>query len=240
MRFRLAACLLVLSASFAFAQDRLCDSISATTIDHDAEVIIQKVTLGGKWGQNDATVYLPDKQIVEGAVVFSHSSIHADGASKDLLPLALTLAHAGAAVIVPKRSLIWQPTDQQTNREGAVVICAEHWLIDHTKVFNNGEPFVNGEKNVVVRWGYAYVGPQLCDPAALPICHLVDPFKSKDCALTHYCRHPVWVPVGETEGGDNTAEIISDGGLKIALWLQRNLGLTPISALAATTSNSGS
>ncbi len=51
-------------------------------------------------------VYLPDKEIADGGVVFSHSAIHADtGASVDLLPFALTLARAGAAVVVPRRTL---------------------------------------------------------------------------------------------------------------------------------------
>lgn len=244
MRFPLAAILFVFTASFALAQnqskERLCDAASVTTVGHDAGVVVEKVILRGKWGSNDATVYLPDKDIVDGAVVFSHSTIHSDtGASVDLLPFALMLAHAGAAVIVPERSLIWPPTDGSTNREGAVVICAEHWLVDHTKVFNNGEPIVN-EKNVVVRQGYAYVGPRLCDPAVPSDCNFMSPFSSEDCALKHYCRQSVWVPVGETKGGDNTRRIISDQGSSAATWLQQELGLTPIRALVTAPSSSGS
>jgi hypothetical protein len=145
MRFSLAATLLILTASLSFAQDQVkekfCDAASATTVGHDTGVIIQRVTVSGKWGSNSPTVYLPDKETAEGAVLFSHSAIQADGGlSVDLLPFALT--HAGAVVIVPERSLLWLPTGRSTNREGAVVICAEHWLIDHTKVFNNGEPTV--------------------------------------------------------------------------------------------------
>ena len=240
MRYLSAASLLVLTASFAIAQDKLCDATSASTVDHDAGVIVQKVTLSGKWGRNDATVYLPDKEIAEGAIVFSHSSIHADtGASINLLPFALTLARSGAAVIVPERSLIWPPTDRSTNREGAVIICAEHWLIDHTRVFNNGEPTIN-DKNVVVRTGYAYVGPMVCDPTVPSDCDFMAPFYSEDCALKHYCRHSVWVPVGETSGGDNTHRILSDGGAQSARWLQKELGLAPISALVAASFKSGS
>jgi hypothetical protein len=253
MRFSLAATLLVLIASLSFAQnqskEKLCDAASATTVGHDAGVIIQRVRLSGKWGSNSATVYLPDqettvylpdKETAEGAVLFSHSAIHADGGlSVDLLPFALTLAHAGAAVIVPERSLLWQPTGRSTNREGAVVICAEHWLVDHTKVFNNGEPTVNDE-NRVVRWGYAYVGPRLCDPAVPSDCDYMSPFASEDCSLKHYCRPAVYVDVGETEGGDNTRSIISDQGLGAANWLQQELGLSPIKALAPAPSRSGS
>jgi hypothetical protein len=72
MRFSLAATLLILTASLSFAQnqvkEKFCDAASATTVGHDAGVIIQRVTLSGKWGSNSATVYLPDKEIAEGAV----------------------------------------------------------------------------------------------------------------------------------------------------------------------------
>jgi hypothetical protein len=148
---------------------------------------------------------------------------------------ALMLAHAGAAVIVPERSLLWPPTGRSTNREGAVVICAEHWLVGHTKVFNNGEQTVN-DKNIVVREGYAYVGPRVCDLAVPSDCVFTSPFIAEDCALKHYCRHFVWVPVGETEGGDSTRSILSDRGLRSARWLQPHLGLAPIKALVAAPS----
>jgi hypothetical protein len=245
MRFlSAAATLFVCSATLALAQGQgegnLCNRALATTVDHDAGVTVQKVTLSGKWGSNEATVYLPDKETAEGAVVFSHSAIHSEsGASVDLLPLALTLARAGAAVVVPRRTLTWLPKDRSTNRESAAVICAEHWLVDHTKVFNNGDPTVS-EDNTVVREGYAYVGPRLCDPAVQSDCEYTDPFVSEDCALKHYCRQSVWVPIGEAEGGDNTLRILSDGGLKSAQWLQRQLGLAQIEALASQNSGSGS
>jgi hypothetical protein len=100
MRFLSEVILAILSVSLAFAQgpaqEKLCDAASAVTFDHDEGVTIQKVILSGKWGRNDATVYLPAKEIAEGAVLFSHSTIHADnGASVDLLPFALTLAPPG-------------------------------------------------------------------------------------------------------------------------------------------------
>lgn len=195
--------------------------------------------LSGNWGSNEATAYLPDKEIVDGAVVFSHSSIRADtSASVDLVPFALTLAHAGAAVIVPQRTLVWLPTSRSANREGAVVICAQHWLVDHTRVFNNGEPTVN-EENIVVREGYAYVGPRLCDPAEAADCSLTNPFLSEDCSLRHYCRYAGWVPMGGTEGHDSTNSILSDRGLMTARWLQRHLKLAPIEALTTQLPNSG-
>jgi hypothetical protein len=245
MSFTRPLTLFVLTASFSFVfakdkdQDRnkLCDAASASTADHDAGVIVQKLTLRGEWGRNDATVYLPEKEIAEAAIVFSHSSILAQGASTDLLPLALTLAHAGAAVIVPERSLLWPPTDQSTSRQGAVVVCAARWIMDHTKVFNNGMP-VENDRNIVVSEGYAYVGPRVCDPTASSDCHFRIPFDTEAAALSRYYRHSAWVPVGETEGGDNTDRIISDGGLQAARWLQKNLGLAPIIALVADVSSS--
>lgn len=246
MRFCLAATLLLLTASLVFAQDpakrSLCDAASTTTIDRDAGVIIQKVMLSGKWGHNEAMFYMPDKEIADGAVLLSHSAIHADtGASVDLLPFALTLAHAGAAVIVPERSLIWPPTESAMNREGAVVICAEHWLIDNSKIFNNGEPTLKtvNDKNIVVREGYAYVGPRLCDPAIPSDCEFLDPFLAEDCALRRYCRTSLFgVPMGEIEGGDNTRDILSDGGLWAARAIQKQLGLSPIKELVTVISSS--
>lgn len=244
MRISSAVTLLVFFfASLLLAQNQgeetLCNSASAATVNRDGEVIVQKVVLSGRWGSNEATVYLPAKEIADGAVVFSHSAIHSEsGASVDLLPFALTLARAGAAVIVPQRTLVWLPRSRSENREGAVVICAERWLVDHTRVLNNGEPTVN-ENNVVVREGYAYVGPRLCDPAEASDCHLTGPF-TQDCFLRHYCRHGEWVPVGETEGGDNTNSILSDRGLKAALWLQRQLKLAPIEGLTTQSPSSGS
>jgi len=54
-------------------------------------LMVQKVTLSGTWGSTDAMVYVPDKEVTDGAVVFSHSAIHADtGASVDLAAFALT------------------------------------------------------------------------------------------------------------------------------------------------------
>jgi hypothetical protein len=249
MRILVAATLLVCCAPAGFAQDQgsesLCNPASATMVDrHGGGVITQKVVLSGKWGSNEATVYRPDKEIADGAVVFSHSEIHPDsGASVDLLPFALTLARAGAAVIVPKRTLIWPPTDQWMNREGGVVICAEHWLIDHTQVFNNGNGMTKPVKdmNVAVREGYGYVGPRLCDPSISSDCQLTGPFNFDDCGFTRYCRTSVAVvPIGETNGGDNTNRVLSTGGLKEAQWLQKRLGLTPIGTLVIQRPVSGS
>ena len=95
------------------------------------------------------------------------------------------------------------------------------------------------ETNTVVREDYAYVGPRLCDPAIASDCHLEMPLASQDCVRGHYCRHAVWVPVGETEGGDNTIRMLADGGLESAQWLQRHLGLAQIVALASHKSGSG-
>ena len=212
---------------FTVAQDKLCNAASGSIVERQEGVITEQVTLSGKWGSNKATVYLPDKEIAEGGIVFSHSSIRSDDAITSLFPFALMLAHGGAAVIVPERQMVWLPSGHMANREGEVVICAEHWLIDHTTVFNNGEPTINA-KNTVVREGYGYVGPRICDPTVPDQCSFMDPFVSEDCALKRYCRHSVWVPLGETEGGDNTTQIISDRGLHAAGWLQRNLGLAPI------------
>lgn len=248
MRILAVATLLFCSASLLLAQnqsaEKLCYSAPpATTVSHDDGVTVQKIVLSGTWGSNEATAYLPDKEIADGAVVFSHSAIHSDsGVSIDLMTFAATLVHAGAAVIVPQRTLLWPATDRWMNREGGVVICAEHWLIDHTKVFNEGKgtvQMVNGT-NVVVREGYGYVGPALCSPSVTSYCEHTTPFTFDDCGYTRYCgTSVVYVPIGEINGGDNTNHLLSTGALREAQWLQKQLGLIPIGALASPHPASG-
>lgn len=227
MRVRLTVIVAVLAPSMAAAQDKLCDSARASTVTRGAGVTVQKVTLSGKWGSNSATIFLPDKEIAVGGVVLSHSAIHSESISVDLLPFALTLARAGAAVIVPDRTLSWPPATATTNREGAAVTCAAHWMVENVRVLNDGVPLTN-ENRVVIRQGYGYVGPRVCNPDVADHCRLDVPFGSSG-----YVRQTVWVPVGETEGGDNTGGMLSTGGLQPAQWLQRMLGLAPIEAIVA-------
>jgi hypothetical protein len=105
--------LIIIFAASAAAQVNLRNPTKASIVDQTSGVIVQKVTLRGTWGSNVATVFLPGKEIVDGAVLFSHSIIQSNnGASADMIPLALTLARAGAAVIVPERTLVWPPKDQ--------------------------------------------------------------------------------------------------------------------------------
>jgi hypothetical protein len=225
MRVRLTAILAatLLAPAVAATQDSFCDLAKASTVDQSVGVTVKAVTLGGKWGSNSATVFLPDREIAEGAVVLSHSAIEsATGGSVDLLPFALTLARAGAAVIVPRRTLVWPPTTRTTNRQGAAVTCAARWMMENVKVVNDGIPLTN-ENHVVIRWGYGYVGPRLCDPNSGSDCRLFMPFD--------LLRPAVWVPVGETEGGDSTARMLSSGGLQSAQWLQRMLGLARIESI---------
>jgi hypothetical protein len=248
MRILASATLLVFSASLALCQnprsENLCNAASVTTVSHADGVIVREVVLSGKWGTNKATAYLPDKEIADGGIVFSHSEIHSGtGASMSLLALALTLAQAGAAVIVPHRTLLWPATDEWMNREGGVVICAQHWLIDHAKVFNNGEGTSqpkDGEK-ILVREGYAYVGPLLCDPSETSYCEHKMPFLFDDCGYTRYCRTAiVHLQIGEADHGDRTKQMLSEGGLWAAQWLQRHLGLMPIGTLQTSHPASGS
>jgi len=86
------------------------------------------------------------------------------------------------------------------------------------------------EENIVVREGYGYVGPRLCDPAVAADGKLINEYEG--FCRPRYC-HGVWVPVGETEGSDSADNILSDGGLRSAQWLQRELGLAQIGALAS-------
>lgn len=237
MRLHISLLLFFVSFSLVNAagqvERELCTS-SSVTIGSNAGVTIQNATLAGPWGNNNATLYLPEKEVAEGAVLFSHSAIRANGSSTDLHPLAFTLVKAGAAVIMPERELVWPPKDEITNRAGAVVICAEQWLIDHSKVFNNGEP-TTGEvagRTIIVRTGFAYVGPRICDPTLSSECRFTDPFSWHDAGLSRYYRDRVAVTMGETDEPHIADQIISDNGLRVAKWLQRQLGLAPIQELA--------
>lgn len=229
MRSLSVIALLACYAVLGFAQDErkdiVCNSTPATTIGQEAEVIMQKVVVTGEWGSNEITVYLPDKHVADSAVLISHSTIHADGGeSAEMRIFALTLAHAGAAVVVLQRTLMWPPADRSTNRAGAPVICAEQWLVDHINVVNNGEPTVNENKDIV-RYGYAYVGPRVCDPVVVADCSYTMPFFWDCVRRKRNCPAVLGVPIGETEGGDSTRGMLSGEALRSTQWLHERLNL---------------
>jgi len=230
MRFLSTVALLVCTAALGFSQDErndiVCNSTPASTVGHEAHVIVQRVVLTGPWGRNEVTAYLPEN-VAESAVLFSHSAIHADsGESADLRLLARKLAQAGAAVVVPERTLIWSPEDWATNRAGAPVICAHRWLVDHVKVVKGGEPDTD-ENRGIVRYGYAYVGPRLCDPAAVAVCRYTMPDNWDCVSRKRQCQPTLWVPVGETEGGDSTLRMLSGEALQSVQWLEGRVRLSP-------------
>jgi hypothetical protein len=227
MTFRSIATMILVTVSVAHAQEGHCDVTQARTVEHLDGVVVHELTLTGAWGANKARALLPDERSVESDIVFSHSVIHSeDGTSTDLFPFALTLAQAGAAVIVPERSLMWPQKDSSMNREGGLVMCAARWLVENAKVPDGGERITNDEPNVI-REFYAYVGPRICDQTISGDCHLTSPLDSSP----H--RQHVWVPLGETEGHDNTMQVIADRGLSSAQWLQKRLGLRPIDSIHA-------
>jgi len=121
--------IVLLIACFAYAQDDLCRPPTVSIISQGPRLTVKKVTLNGPWGNNDATALFPAKdRSAKGGVVFSHSKINWNEGTRDMFPMAITLAVAGAAVILPNRTLTWLPTEDAMNREGAVVICATRWL----------------------------------------------------------------------------------------------------------------
>src|ERR1700679_2363322 len=99
MRNLAVATLLICSTSPLLAQNQSDEKLfysapPATTVSHDEGATVQEIVLSSTWGSNEATAYLPDKEIAAGAVVFSHSAIHSDSdASVDLMAFAATLAH---------------------------------------------------------------------------------------------------------------------------------------------------
>jgi hypothetical protein len=227
------AAFVVLGASLALAQDKLCSSATESSVDRTDGVIAEKVTLNGSWGSNVATFLRPDKDIVPSAIVFSHSDVHPDGRpSVSLLPLAMALARAGSAVIIPERTLSWLPQNESMNREGGVVLCAAHWIVEHTKVANQGEPVTS--QGHIVKWRYAYWGPVLCDPKS-PDCHQsVMPFNDEPQPKSIHDRVSLWVPLGVVENSDTTNRIISDGGLSAVKRLQQQLGLAPMQSIVSS------
>jgi hypothetical protein len=233
MRRLFIVAFVVLGASLALAQDKLCTTATDPSSDRADGIIAEKVTLNGSWGSNVATFLRPDKDIVQSAIVFSHSDILPDGRpSVSLLPLAMTLVRAGSAVIIPERTLNWLPGDESMNREGGVVLCAAHWIVEHTKVVNQGEPVLNDQRRIL-KWGYAYWGPRVCDPHASG-CHLIMPFNDEPQPRSLHDRVSVWVPVGEVENSEMTNLIISDGGLGIVKRRQQQLGLVPIQSIVSS------
>lgn len=222
MPLRLMFAALLLTASIAHAGAR-CDVSVASSVQLLRGVMTQKLTLSGTWGKTAATVFMPNQALVEAAVVFSHAAIRADARTVDMRPLALTLAKAGAVVIVPDRELIWPPVNSSTNREGAVVSCAASWIVNHTALPHDGVPITN-DQQMVVREFYGYVGPLSCDPKSPEQCTLTAPFSEAQ-------RQFVCIPVGETQDGGNTDRILEDRGLFAARWLQRRLALRPIDSI---------
>jgi hypothetical protein len=226
--------LLCFAAILAYGQDqgseKFCLSGFATTVNQQPSVIVQRVVLSGTWGTGSIVIYRPNKESADGAVLLSHSAIRNDSGSTDLLPLAWTLAQAGAAVIVPVQSLVWPSRDPLTNHDGAVIACAGQWLFEHVKVSKNDRAGVS-DKDSAGRVPYAYVGPRVCDPTVTSRCDLRTPFTSQNCLIERNCRDHIWVPMGEPDDEDNTDRIIKDSGLKAASRIQQHLGLAPIYAI---------
>ena len=217
---------LILASSTATAQENLCSPAKVSTVDQASGIVVKKVALSGSWGTNTATVFLPDKEIADGAALFSHSMIQSDnGTSADLIPVALTLARAGAAVIGPERTMLWPPKDEWTNREGGVVICAAQWLRENVKLPNDGKQVTNKD-NIVIRVGYAYVGPHICDPTSTSECQLTSPF-AWPSQPNGVKVDAAYVPVGEPGNG----EMMRFGGVPDTRSIARWLGLSQIRPL---------
>jgi hypothetical protein len=212
-----------------------CTPARVSDIGKTTNVVVQKVILGGKWGSNVATAFIPMKKVADGGVVLSHSAIHTEqGATIDLAPLALTLARAGSAVIVADGTIQLPASGNPMNREAPATFCAAHWLLDHVQFDRDGS--ADG------KYTFAFVGPRLCDQSSTSSnCTYSEPFNSEpDGFPGSYHRHAFWVPVAETEGGDNTQGLIADGGLlRIAQSIQRTLGLAPVSPIVFSSSPKG-
>jgi len=203
--FVLSFCLALLGQTDA-KPDGLSTSGSST------KVTVQQIELKTASESATAHVFTPTGSGELAAVVLSHSEVVSPEGTVSLLPLAKTIAAAGAAVIVLDRPLYWEePSKETVNRQGGEILkAAERWLLSHDPVDGNRYAFV----------GCAYDSG-------------VEPFRLQRLPYDHKRIHnPTQVHIGEHANGDNTNALFRpDGQLGIAQYLQRRLSLQKISNL---------
>lgn len=165
---------------------------------------VQTVKLSIPSGVVNAYAYIPESSQKLPGVVFSHSKVRYSDSTADLLPLARDIARAGAAVIVLDGTMLWPPTDDNTNRErGQFTIAALSWMLRHTNV-DPGR--------------VAYIGPHFRDPGNPDI---LRGFNEKDGV-----QYPAWVPLGEPlNPGNMTVLPKSEGKAMIEKFLTGRIGL---------------
>jgi hypothetical protein len=143
-RYSLLAAVFVLSLSATATEkpkDQVCSISTPVTVEHRDKVTVQTISFldvsplapGEKREVVNAHVYLPDGDGPFPIILFSHSAIHANKGTSDLLPYAFGMAHAGAASIVLDRTIQREPYDEASNKDASVMDCASHWLVTNVK-----------------------------------------------------------------------------------------------------------
>ncbi len=134
--------LLALSAAaFAKEKDQVCSISDPVTVEHRDKVTVRTISFldtapirdGEKREVVNAHVYVPDGDGPFPMILFSHSAIHSNKGTSDLLPYAFAMARGGAASIVLERTIQWEPYDEDANKDRSVMDCASHWLATNIK-----------------------------------------------------------------------------------------------------------
>jgi hypothetical protein len=178
--------LLALSLISLTSVAQVADTETVLSVSPDGdEPTVEKVTLSTPTGKATAHLYIPAMKGHSAGVVFSHSRVKYQDGVTDLLPLALRLAEAGAAVIVVDRTLEWPIQGSDANRDGGIyTIAALRWLLSHADVDKTR---------------CAYVGPRFRDPD--------DPDRLRTLGQEHGIQPAPWVPLGEPNNPGNMTSL---------------------------------
>lgn len=150
-----------------------------------------------------AHVFIPDNSGTVAGIAFSFSAIQNWDTRTDLLPLAWTLARAGAASIVLDRAIKWGPLDDAANLAPSVMYCASHWLLSHANV----------DRDRLARAGL-YSWGEDCD------------YATRRCWTSHYSMG--FGQTGEAEFRNTQALMTAKGQLLMARSAQKELRLSEI------------
>jgi hypothetical protein len=188
--------------------------VQSTALEHRDGLAIQTLSISTPSEQATAHSYVPERPGPLAAIVIALSAIKFPSTTVNLEPFAITLARAGAAVIVLDRTLEWPlPSDDQSRKGGAMLFAAEDWLLNNAPV--------DGRR-------FAWIGRYFYDPD--------DETRLRGLGrIQDGIRPRQFVPLVEPVNSENTDMLMKpDGLLGHAKWLQRELHLDPIYQIQET------
>ena len=68
--FHLALSIYLLGSSLAVAQKQACAVSASSIVDRSTNVIVERLTLTGPWDNQMASVFRPNKDVVQAAILF--------------------------------------------------------------------------------------------------------------------------------------------------------------------------